>query len=202
MTLFKVKILGFDHMLASIKTLEASLRRILSRVLTAMKNPILATALSALGLIFAALPVVSHSNQTEAPEPTHSAETITSGIPGFAELAAVLSSTSPGSDNVGEWRRIREHITIHSNADDEVRFYELVRTLSEIHPTRDNKGEWSAIRRTSNQILAAWDTTDRRRLFHQLLTRLNGIRPGRDNKAEWSRIRARCEELLLGVSAI
>ncbi|NEO30896.1 MAG: hypothetical protein F6K36_10790 [Symploca sp. SIO3C6] len=128
--------------------------------------------------------------------------TMTKRILGLSEILDRFRNTHPGSDNILEWRIIRDAIVAVSDEADEKAFRHFVETLSRITPSRDNKAEWAGIRTTCTQILAEWDSTQKQLLFKKLLTRFEATVPGSDNKAEWAAIRQVSHSILNSIRQI
>ncbi|MEO0425469.1 MAG: hypothetical protein AAF184_24255 [Pseudomonadota bacterium] len=117
-------------------------------------------------------------------------------ILGLNEILDALQSVRPRFDNKGEWSDIRSVIVSARDKSYEEAFRSLVEVLGDTSPRRDNKGEWREIRQTCNEILQAWDSTNKHMLLRKLLNRFLVTKPGRDNKKEWAHIRRVSSEIL------
>lgn len=128
--------------------------------------------------------------------------TATQQILGLSEILDQFRNTYPGSDNIQEWKTIRNSIIQHSDKPSEEAFRYFIETLKGITPSSDNKSEWSAIRTTCSEILADWEGTEKQLLFKKLLTRFEATIPGSDNKSEWSAIRKVSNSILKSIKQI
>ena len=123
-------------------------------------------------------------------------------ILGLDNIANILTSTRPKSENKREWEVIRDRIISSSDKSEEDVLLSMVSALQSTSPKRDNKKEWKSIRETCSEISSSWATSDRQYLFIKLVTRLANIHPGRSNKSEWEKIRKECNDVLTSIQRI
>ena len=123
-------------------------------------------------------------------------------IIGLPEILNIFSHTFPGSSNTTEWEAIRNSIVKYSDKPNDDQFRHFVETLHIITPKSENTVEWAAIRETCQEILDAWQDSDKILLFKKLLTRFSTTVPGRSNRVEWERIRETSDKLLKGIIQI